>query len=120
MVAIIALLLQTATPPPPSIDPEILDIDLLRDAFGDIGEDAIAFLNGFLDEVPGLLQEISASLASRDQAAARHAVHALKGAARSAGARRNRQSPVSPIPTAVDPMCIAIPPVRDPPQESPR
>jgi CheY-like chemotaxis protein len=77
-----------AAAPSSAIDPAILDLELLRDTFGDIGEDAVAFLNGFLDEVPGLLQEIAASLASRNQSAARHAAHALKGAARSAGAKQ--------------------------------
>ncbi|MSP88516.1 MAG: Hpt domain-containing protein [Alphaproteobacteria bacterium] len=77
-----------AAKPFPDIDPAIFDVARLAEAFGVIDADARSFLQGFLDAVPGMVGTIEAALASRDLAAGRDAAHALKGAARSAGAVR--------------------------------
>jgi len=78
-------------PPAPvgiEVNPEILDLERMHEAFGDLGDAALSFLEGFVGDVPRMVEEIGAGLAARDRIQARHAAHALKGAARSAGANR--------------------------------
>ncbi|GGF33903.1 hypothetical protein GCM10011611_45190 [Aliidongia dinghuensis] len=85
--------LQPAAPTPERaaaalIDPQILDVDRLAEAFGAFDDEARRFLAGFLDDVPGMVSEITAALGAGNMAGARDAAHALKGAARSIGAVR--------------------------------
>ncbi|MBI3497983.1 MAG: response regulator [Proteobacteria bacterium] len=72
----------------PEIDPQVLDLERLKETFGGFGEEARQFLAGFVADVPRMLEEITAALAKEQQEAARDAAHALKGAARSTGAQR--------------------------------
>ena len=72
----------------PEIDAKILDLKRLTEAFGRWDGEARAFLDDFLGDVPRLVEAVSAALAATDAKAARAAAHALKGAARSAGAIR--------------------------------
>ena len=66
----------------------MFDRDRLRDSFGDLGPEALAFFASFLAAVPAMLSAIATPLAADDGPAARDAVHALKGAAHSIGAVR--------------------------------
>ena len=70
------------------IDSEIFDPTQLRQAFGAIDAEALAFLRTFLAAVPGFLADIDTALAAGALEPARDAAHALKGAARAVGARR--------------------------------
>jgi len=72
----------------PGIDPEILDMKHLSEMFGSINEDTRAFVVEFVDDVPRMIGDIKAGLAAGNGPLAREAAHALKGAARSAGAHR--------------------------------
>jgi two-component system sensor histidine kinase/response regulator len=80
----------TPAPPrsAPSIDPEILDLAHLSEMFGGINDDARDFLLDFVGDVPRMISEINDGLVAGDGPQAREATHALKGAARSAGAGR--------------------------------
>ena len=71
-----------------AINPEILDLDRVREVFGEVDGAALSFLGGFLDNVPRMVGDIGAALDAGDRARARDAAHALKGAARSSGAMR--------------------------------
>ncbi len=75
-------------PAPPDINPEVLDLGRLRETFGSVSGDALSFLAGFVADVPNMIAAIGAGLDARDRGQARHAAHALKGAARSTGANR--------------------------------
>jgi len=77
-----------AAVPAYDIDPAVLDLDQVAETFGGINADAIAFLSGFAADLGRLVAEVQAPCAARDLAQARHAAHALKGAARSSGAGR--------------------------------
>jgi len=72
----------------PEIDPQILDLARLVEAFGAWDAEARGFLDGFLAEVPEMVAAITVALAAPDAVAARAAAHILKGAARSTGAMR--------------------------------
>jgi PAS domain S-box-containing protein len=74
--------------PMPDIDPEILNLAQLIEAFGGWTADARKFVDDFLADVPRLMMAITAALGTADTAAARAAAHTLKGAARSSGALR--------------------------------
>ncbi|MBI1208609.1 MAG: response regulator [Azospirillum sp.] len=74
-----------------TIDPAIFDIERLKESFGDLGSEARTFLSGFLDGVPTLLDAVGEALDRDDGPEARHAAHALKGAAGSVGAVRLHQ-----------------------------
>ena len=75
-------------PSAPTIDPAVLDVRHLSEIFGGLNDDAKTFICGFVDDLPRMIGDIRAGLAARDPAQARDAAHALKGAARSAGATR--------------------------------
>jgi len=82
---------EPAAPPAesfPGIDPQVLDVARLRETFGGINPDALAFLGGFVAEIPQLIETIVTTLAAGNAAGARDAAHALKGAGWSAGAQR--------------------------------
>jgi signal transduction histidine kinase/CheY-like chemotaxis protein/HPt (histidine-containing phosphotransfer) domain-containing protein len=70
------------------IDRQIFDGTPLSQAFGTLGTEALTFLGTFVASVPGSLADIDAAVEAGDLAAVRHLSHALKGAARSVGARR--------------------------------
>ena len=72
----------------PEIDPQILDLKRLRETFGGLGEEARSFLAGFVADVPRMIGAIESALGAGNIEKARHAAHALKGAARSSGAQR--------------------------------
>ncbi|MBM3600889.1 MAG: response regulator [Alphaproteobacteria bacterium] len=72
----------------PEIDPQILDLDRLRQTFGGLDGAAQAFLADFMADLPVMVGRIGAALEAGDKNAARDAAHALKGAARSTGAAR--------------------------------
>jgi PAS domain S-box-containing protein len=74
--------------PAAQIDPQILDLGRLADAFGSFDDEARQFLAGFLADVPDMVGQITTALGAGNLAGARHAAHALKGAARSIGAIR--------------------------------
>jgi CheY-like chemotaxis protein/HPt (histidine-containing phosphotransfer) domain-containing protein len=78
----------TDLPPRPEINPDILDLGRMQETFGGIDGEALTFLTGFVDDVPRMIDAIKAGLDAEDRDQARHAAHALKGAARSAGANR--------------------------------
>ena len=71
-----------------AIDAEIFDTSQLRQAFGAMDAEALAFLRSFLAAVPGFLADIDAAAAAGDLEHIRDVAHALKGAARAVGARR--------------------------------
>jgi|GEM_PF-1641234 len=70
------------------IDPAIFDLEQLAQNFDTGDTDAMTFLNDFLHLVPGMIQGASDALAGGNPAAARDAVHTLKGSASSIGATR--------------------------------
>ena len=72
----------------PDIDPEILDMVHLSAMFGGLNDEARNFVVDFVDDVPRMIGDIESGLSTRAASQARHAAHALKGAANSAGARR--------------------------------
>jgi signal transduction histidine kinase/CheY-like chemotaxis protein/HPt (histidine-containing phosphotransfer) domain-containing protein len=78
----------SAGPSLPDIDPNVLDCRHLSEMFGGLNDDAMNFICGFVDDLPRMIGDISAGLSTRDPEQARDAAHALKGAARSAGAVR--------------------------------
>ena len=67
-------------------DPAVLDLDQIREAFGDIDDDVRDLLRVFIDTTRPILDDFDRRAAARDQDAAEHAAHSAKGAARSAGA----------------------------------
>ena len=73
---------------PPAINPDILDLHRMTEAFGSIDEAALSFLDGFVGDVPRMIEAVSGGIAAGDRVRARDAAHALKGASRSAGANR--------------------------------
>ncbi len=73
-------------PARPAIDPDILDLDQLRQSFGAFDADALAFLADFVAGAEQMVERIAAAHAAGDAALVRHEAHALKGAARSTGA----------------------------------
>ncbi len=75
-------------PAEPEINPDILDLGRIRETFGAINDDAVAFLRSFVDDVPRMIEAIKTGLDAQNRDEARHAAHALKGAARSSGANR--------------------------------
>ena len=74
--------------PAPAINPEILDLDRMKEAFGAVGDEALAFLDGFVGDIPRMIEAVTGGIAAGDRQRARDAAHALKGASRSAGANR--------------------------------
>ena len=66
---------------------DVLDIQQILDAFGEIDDDVRDMMRLFVKTTAPLLDRIDTTVASRDQTAAEHAAHSAKGAARSAGAR---------------------------------
>ena len=81
-----------AGPSAVDIDPMVLDVRHLSEMFGGLNDDAKTFMCGFVDDLPRMIGEITAGLGTSDLEQARDAVHALKGAARSAGAVRLGQA----------------------------
>ncbi|MBV5335936.1 response regulator, partial [bacterium] len=71
-----------------AIDREIFDPARLDEAFGGVDGEALEFIAGFLDRARELIDETLAAFAAENPAAARHAVHALKGSALAVGAER--------------------------------
>ncbi len=72
----------------PKVDPQILVLKRMVDAFGSFDADARAFLGVFAGEARRTAEALLATLDAGDQAQARHHAHTLKGSARSSGARR--------------------------------
>ena len=72
----------------PKVDPQILDLKRMVDAFGSFDDEARAFLGVFAGEARRTAEALLATLDAGDQAQARHHAHTLKGSARSSGARR--------------------------------
>ncbi len=75
-------------PQGPDIDSDILDLDRLRESFGAIDADCLAFVLDFVAAAEGMVQRTAEALQASDLPQARHEAHALKGAARSTGAVR--------------------------------
>ncbi|WP_448203758.1 ATP-binding protein [Azospirillum sp. sgz302134] len=71
-----------------AVDPEILDLDRLREAFGDDLDEAAPLMRGFLENAGGTISAIGAALEAGDLGTAREEAHSLKGGARSLGAGR--------------------------------
>jgi PAS domain S-box-containing protein len=63
-----------------------IDLELMRELFGEIDDTAKGLLNRFAETTGGLIAELDRAANRRDAAAAREAAHSIKGAARSAGA----------------------------------
>jgi HPt (histidine-containing phosphotransfer) domain-containing protein len=74
--------------PEANIDPLVFTPARLKESFGDLNNDARAFLAGFLAEAPAMASAVMEALDAEDWAKARHHAHALKGAALSIGAVR--------------------------------
>ena len=72
----------------PDWDTEIFDATQMTEAFGSIDADAKALIKDAAQGWRGRIEEIEAAITAGDQPAARHAAHALKGAALSVGAKR--------------------------------
>ena len=81
-----AIVAAPVSAPKSAADPKVFDGAQLTEAFGGLGEDALAVLDGFIEDIPRMIDEIAAPLAASDREMARDAAHALKGAARSMGA----------------------------------
>ena len=69
-------------------DTDIFDATQMTEAFGSIDADAKALIKDAAQGWRGRIEEIETAIAAGDQPAARHAAHALKGAALSVGAKR--------------------------------
>jgi len=76
------------SPAIPGIDPQVLDLTPIGEAFGGVNEDSLAFLGSFVVESERNAAAMQAALDADDAAQARRHAHALKGAARSVGAVR--------------------------------
>jgi signal transduction histidine kinase/CheY-like chemotaxis protein/HPt (histidine-containing phosphotransfer) domain-containing protein len=72
----------------PDWDTDIFDATQMTEAFGSIDADAKALIQDAAEGWRGKIEEIETAIARGDQPAARHAAHALKGAALSVGAGR--------------------------------
>ena len=72
----------------PKVDPQILDLARMVDAFGSFDDDAKAFLGTFAGEARRTAEALLLTLDAGDRTEARHHAHTLKGSARSSGARR--------------------------------
>ena len=70
------------------IDREIFDLSQVQQAFGSVDAGAVAFVRTFMEAVPTFLADINSAVADGDLGRLREVAHALKGAARSVGARR--------------------------------
>jgi len=80
-------------PPAPSgtkvgIDPAILDVARVTEIFGELNEEAMTFLTGFVENLPNMIDEITNNFLADNRTGAREAAHSLKGAARSTGFNR--------------------------------
>ena len=75
----------------PVVDANIFNLERLRESFGDVGPEALAFLASFLDGAGAMIEAVTDAVNRGDGAEGRHAAHALKGAAGSIGAVRLRQ-----------------------------
>ena len=69
------------------LDP-IIDLDRLKDVFGDDQAEAANFVASFADHVGTMIGEVAKAVESGDLGLARQHAHSLKGAARSVGAMR--------------------------------
>jgi len=89
------------TPPPPLKEPEavpaepaistsdpIIDLERLKDVFGDDEAETASFVAAFADHVGTMIDEVEKAFAANELGKAREHAHALKGAARSVGAMR--------------------------------
>ncbi|MEW5729295.1 MAG: ATP-binding protein [Pseudomonadota bacterium] len=65
---------------------DVLDLGVLRTAFGRVDADAVALLDSLTHILAGQAEAIAASIAAGDLLTAREAAHSAKGAAGSAGA----------------------------------
>ena len=69
----------------------VLDLDPMRQIFGEIGDEVRELLQLFVDTTEPLVEGFAAALADGDAVAAREAAHSAKGAGNSAGAFRFAQ-----------------------------
>ena len=81
-----------APPAPPEaragIDPAVLDVARVTEIFGSLNEEAMTFLNGFIEAVPRMIDDVTDNFLADNRQGARDAAHTLKGAARSTGFNR--------------------------------
>ncbi|WP_245651085.1 ATP-binding protein [Paramagnetospirillum marisnigri] len=68
--------------------PPVLDLDPMRQIFGEIGDEVRELLELFMDTTRPLLDELEAAIIAGDAIAAREAAHSCKGGGNSAGAFR--------------------------------
>jgi CheY-like chemotaxis protein/HPt (histidine-containing phosphotransfer) domain-containing protein len=78
-------------PPAPPVavvadEVKILDLERMREIFGEIDGTAISLLQRYVESTEELLVDIAGAVAARTGDEARRAVHSAKGASRSAGA----------------------------------
>jgi signal transduction histidine kinase/DNA-binding response OmpR family regulator len=64
----------------------ILDLDRMKEIFGEIDASAIGLLNRYIETTASLIDTLGAAVASRSGDEAKKIVHSAKGASRSAGA----------------------------------
>jgi PAS domain S-box-containing protein len=75
-----------AAPAPVTEEIKILDLERMREIFGEIDGTAITLLQSYVESTGELLAAIAGAVGSRTDDEARKAVHSVKGASRSAGA----------------------------------
>jgi PAS domain S-box-containing protein len=76
-----------AEPPVSDSDP-VIDLERLRDVFGDDEAEMSSFVAAFAAQVGAMIGEVEKAVAANDIGLARGHAHSLKGAARSVGAMR--------------------------------
>ena len=76
-----------AEPPVSDSDP-VIDLERLKDVFGDDEAEMSSFVAAFADQVGAMIGEVEKAVAANDFGLARGHAHSLKGAARSVGAMR--------------------------------
>jgi len=73
------------TPPPAPTDARVLDLGRIRDAFGEIDDDAREYFGVYLDSTRPLIAQFMDEIAAQRFAAARETIHKAKGATANAG-----------------------------------
>ncbi|MDX2143508.1 MAG: ATP-binding protein [Rhodospirillaceae bacterium] len=76
---------ETTKSKPTPVDPRVLDLSRIREAFGEIDDDARAYFEVYVDSVRPLIVQILDDIATARFSAAREAVHKAKGATANAG-----------------------------------
>jgi CheY-like chemotaxis protein/HPt (histidine-containing phosphotransfer) domain-containing protein len=76
---------ETRTPKPAAADFRVLDLSRIREAFGEIDDDARAYFKVFVDSVQPLIAQLLDEIGEARFSVARETVHKAKGASANAG-----------------------------------